>query len=133
MNRKAASPKNLSDNIIMKNYIKYHSQCARNKDGKLVNGAYVENEMIAAVAKQNNIIINVAGHMYEHLQVFTPQGTFKRFDDQEVQSSPFLLWCNGGHYQAIVALSSLKVLNTALTELSFIEGNVLKTSDIRTQ
>ena len=132
MNRKAASPKNLSDNIIVKNYIKYHSQCARNKDGKLVNGAYVENEMIAAVAKQNGIIIKVAARSFEHLQVLTPQGTFRRFDDEEVEQSPFFLWCTGGHYQAIVRLSDVEVLDTALSTYNFKQSNVLSCVDIRT-
>jgi hypothetical protein len=97
-----------------------------------VNGAYVENEMIAAVAKQNGIIIKVALYSFEHLQILTPQGTFMRFDDEEVERSPFFLWCTGGHYQAIVRLSDVEVLDTALSKKSFTEANVLSCDDIRT-
>lgn len=122
-----------SDDAIMKAYIAYHSKCSRRQNGKLVNGAYVENEMIAAVAKQTGIIIKVAAHSVALLQIITPQGTYMQSDDHEAQASPFFLWCNGGHYQAIVPLSNLEVVNTALTKFSFIEGNALLCDDIRTQ
>jgi hypothetical protein len=130
--KRHGKPKIGSDNAIMKAYITYRSKCFRKEGGKLVNGAYVENEMIAAVAKQNGIIIKVAARSFEHLQVLTPQGTFRRFDDEEVEQSPFFLWCTGGHYQAIVRLSDVEVLDTALSKVSFTEGTVLSCDDIRT-
>jgi hypothetical protein len=130
---KTGKAKKGTDATILKNYVTYHSKCARNEKGKKMNGAFVENEIIAVVAHQNNIIINVAEHMVSNLQVITPDATFMRFDAPNVEASPFLLWCNGGHYQAIVPLASMEVLSTALTQESFKIGNVLRSEDFRTQ
>lgn len=121
-----------SNDATLKSYLAYHSKCARTVHGKRTNGAFVENEVIAAVALQNRIIINVAERMLPNLQVITPDGSFVPWDDYVAQSSPFLLWCNGGHYQAIVPLRDLQVLDTALAKSSFIEGNVLSCEDILT-
>ena len=120
------------DDAIMKAYIAYHSKCFRKEGGKQVNGTYVENEMIAAVAKQNGIIIKVAERRLEQLHVLTPQGTFMRLDEDEVEKSPFFLWCTGGHYQAIVRLSDVEALDTALLKVNFTERNVLSCADIST-
>ena len=130
---KTGKPKRGTDATIIKNYVAYHSKCARIEQGRRVNGAFVENEIIAVVARQNNIIINVAEHMVSNFQVITPDATFMKFDAPNLESSPFLLWCNGGHYQAIVPLASMEVLSTALTQESFKIGNVLQSEDFRTQ
>ena len=117
----------------LKAYVAYNSNCARTTVGKRRNGAYVENEMIAAVAWQNGIIIIVAERMLSNLQVITSDGTFLPWDGDRAQSSPFFLWCTGGHYQAIVPLRNLEVLDTALSKPSFIDSNVLSCDDICTQ
>ena len=130
--KRGGKRKSGSDQAIMKAYLTYHSKCFRREGGKDVNGAYVENEIIAAVAKQNGIIIQVAERRLEKLQFLTPQGTFMRIDEAEVEQTPFFLWCTGGHYQAIVRLCDVEVISTALSQASFKEGNVLSCDDIRT-
>jgi hypothetical protein len=133
MKRSRSQKKKGTDDAILKQYITYHSLSSRMRSGKQTNGAYVENEIIAAVAMQNNIIIKVAAISSEQLQVLTPTGTFSRLDADDVQRSPFMLWCNGGHYQAIVPLSHVEVLDTALSTFRFISGNMLSCKDIRTE
>lgn len=130
---KSGKAKKGTDAAILRNYVAYHSKCARIENGRKVNGAYVENEMIAVAARQNNITIVLAERLLPNLQVITPDATFIPFDAPNVESSPFLLWCNGGHYQAIVPLSNMEVLSTALTKESFKLGNVLRSEDFRTQ
>jgi hypothetical protein len=122
-----------SDEQLLKRFVDYAQKCRRRVSGKWVNGAYVENEIIASVAHQNNIIISVAERMTAGLQVITPDGRYMALDDDNAQSSPFFLWCTGGHYQALVRLQDIQVLESALSNNSFIEGNLLNKEDIRTQ
>ena len=97
----------------------------------MVSGAYVENEMITAVAHQNNLIINVAHALQPEMQVITPDGSFINFDDRRAEQSPFFLWCTGGHYQAILKLQDVEVVSSALSAPGFIHGNVLNYDKIR--
>ena len=98
----------------------------------MVSGAYVENEMITAVAHQNNLIINVAHALQPEMQVITPDGSFINFDDRRAEQSPFFLWCTGGHYQAILKLQDVEVLSSALLAPRYTLGQVLNSEDIRT-
>ncbi len=121
----------MSDNAKLKSYVAYHRQCCRQENGRLVNGAYVENEMICAVSHQNNLIINVAHALQPEMQVITPDGSYMRFDDVRAERSPFFLWCTGGHYQAILKLQDVEVVSSALSAPGFIHGNVLNSDKIR--
>jgi hypothetical protein len=123
--------KNLSDAAKIKNYVAYHRKCARQENGRRVFGAYVENEMICAVAHQNNIIIAVASALQPEFQVITANGSFLRFDDEQAEQTPFFLWCTGGHYQAIVKLQDVEVRSSALSAPGFLLGNFLQSVDIR--
>ena len=66
-------------------------------------GQYVENEMICAFAhfvKQPVVVTHLA---YPDLHVVGPCGPMQR-SHPGVSKTPFHLWCNGGHYQAIVCM-----------------------------
>jgi hypothetical protein len=121
----------LSDATKLKNYVAYHKQSCRLANGKLVYGAYVENEMICAAAQQNNLIINVAQAIQPEMQVYTPDGSYIKFDDVRAEQSPFVLWCTGGHYQAVLKLQDVEVLSSALHAPRFTLGNVLDAGAIR--
>jgi hypothetical protein len=121
----------LSDEAKLKNYVAYNRKCHRKENRRWINGAYVENEMIWAVAHQHNIIINVAQAHQPELQVITPDGSFIRFDDDRAEQSPFFLWCTGGHYQALVKIFEFEVRSSALSAPPYIHGNVLNSDDIR--
>ncbi len=123
--------KQLSDMAKLKNYVAYNRKCCRQENRRSVNGAYVENEMICAVAHQNNLIINVAHAHQPEMQVITPDGSFIKFDDVRAEQSPFFLWCTGGHYQAILKLQDVEVVSSALSAPDFILGNVLNSDKIR--
>lgn len=121
----------MSDVEKLKNYVAYNRKCRRQEKGRWINGAYVENEMICAVAHQYDIIIIVAQAYQPELQVVTPDGSFLRFDDDRAEHSPFFLWCTGGHYQALLKIQDFEVLSSALSAPAYIHGNVLKPDDIR--
>jgi len=122
----------LSDAKKLNNFVAYHRNSYRKEKGLGINGAYVENEMICAVAHQNNLIISVAQALQPELQVYTPDGSFIGFNEEGAEGSPFFLWCTGGHYQAILKLQDVEVLSSALSAPGFMHGNVLKSDDIRT-
>ena len=128
---KRVTGKTLSDAQKLINYVNYHRKCYRKENGRMVSGAYVENEMITAVAHQNNLIINVAHALQPEMQVITPDGSFINFDDRRAEQSPFFLWCTGGHYQAILKLQDVEVVSSALSAPGFLLGNCLQSVDIR--
>jgi len=130
--KKGARGERLSDAKKLSNYVAYNRNSYRKENGRNINGAYVENEMICAVAHQNNLIINVAHATQPEVQVVTPYGSFIRFSDERAEGSPFFLWCTGGHYQAILKLQDVEVLSSALLAPGYIHGHVLKSDDIRT-
>ncbi len=68
----------MSDAQKLRNYVAYNKNSYRKENGRNINGAYVENEMICAVAHQNNLIINVAHATQPEVQVVTPDGSFIR-------------------------------------------------------
>ena len=123
--------KRLSDAKKLVNYVAYNRNSYRKEKGQYINGAYVENEMICAVAHQNNLIINVAHATQPEVQVVTPYGSFIRFSDERAEGSPFFLWCTGGHYQALVKIRDFEVLSSALSAPQYLNGNVLTPDDIR--
>ena len=96
------------------------------------NGTYVENEMIHAVAFQNDITILVAHPTVPGFQVILPNGSANaRPDDSAAVNSPFFLWCTGGHYQAFVKIHEFEVLSTALQTFPFIESSLLQAAHFR--
>lgn len=121
----------MSDEKKLKNYVTYHRKCSRQEKGGKVSGAYVENEIICAVAHQNDIIITVAQALQPELQVVTPDGSFMSFHDDAADRTPFFLYCTGGHYQALLKIQDFEVLSSALSSLPYINGNVLNADDIR--
>ena len=132
-----AKKRDITDEKLLSNYVKYHSKscrvekCAANGKRKKVNGAYVENEMICAVAHQNNIIINVAHCQFPMFSVITPNGQYVSVDDPRAEASPFFLWCTGGHYQALVKLQDVEVRSSALAQPAFTLSNCLQSADVR--
>lgn len=121
----------MPDETKLSNYVAYHRKCRRQERGRMINGAYVENEMIFAVAHQNNIIITVATASLQELQVITPNASFMMYDDHEAERSPFFLWCTGGHYQAIVKTEDVQVRSSALRAHAFTDSNFLNSDDVR--
>ena len=121
----------LSDDAKMKNYVAYNRKCRRLEKNCWTNGAYVENEIICAVAHQHNITIIVAEQALPELHAISPNGSFIDFDDDRAEESPFFLWCTGGHYQALLKIQDFEVLSSALSASSYIHGNVLNADDIR--
>jgi hypothetical protein len=96
------------------------------------SGTYVENEMIHAVAFQNDITILVAHPTVPGFQVILPNGSANaRPDDRAAVDSPFFLWCTGGHYQAFVKIHEFEVLSTALQTFPFIESSLLQAAHFR--
>ena len=96
------------------------------------SGTYVENEMIHAVAFQNDITILVAHPTVPGFQVILPNGSANaRPDDRAAVDSPFFLWCTGGHYQAFVKIHEFEVLSTALQTFPFIESSLLQAEHFR--
>ena len=121
----------LSDEAKLTNYVNYHRKCRRIENNRWINGAYVENEMICAVAHQHNITIIVAEQALPELHAISPNGSFIDFEDDRAEESPFFLWCTGGHYQALLKIQDFEVLSSALSASSYIHGNVLNADDIR--
>ncbi len=119
----------------LKPFVAYHRQCHRRQGQgatrKWVSGAFVQEPMIWAVAHQNGIIINVAHATQPEMQVITTNGSFIKFNDSRAELSPFVIWCTGGHYQALVNLADVEVRTSALQSRPFIESNVLTPNDIR--
>ncbi len=119
----------------LRTFVSYHRQCHRQQGKgftrKWVSGAYVQEPMLWAVAHQNGIIINVAHANQPQMQVITTNGSFIKFDDSRAELSPFVIWCTGGHYQALVNLADVEVTTSALQSRPFIESNVLTPNDIR--
>jgi hypothetical protein len=120
-----------SDTKFLKNFVAYHKKCYRNERGKWINGAYVENEIIVAVAQQYRLIINVAHIAAQGLQVMTPDQEYLDFCDERAQTSPFFLYCNGGHYQAIIPLKDIEIRDSALRSEAFRTSNLLHKKDVR--
>jgi hypothetical protein len=125
----------VDDEKKLKQFVAYHRKSFRQEgtagNRRWVNGTFVENEMIWAVAHQNGIIINVAQASQPEIQVITPDGTFVRMDDERAESSPFFIWCTGEHYQALIKLQDVEVLSSALEKDSYVFGNVLQCDEIR--
>jgi hypothetical protein len=119
-----------SDATKLKNFVAYHRKCRRMENGRYVNGAYVEYEMVCAVANQNRLLITVAQANTPELQVVTPDGSFIAYGDERAEASPFFLWCTGGHYQAMVKLQDVQVLPSALNSPRFKLGNCLTFDEI---
>jgi hypothetical protein len=122
----------VSNAARLNNYVGYHKKCSRRERGQTVNGAFVENEILAAVSLQYNIIINVAHVHFPGLCVSSPDGVSAvQYDDERAQSSPFLLFCNGGHYQAIIPIQEIEILDSAAASAAFQESNLLHSKDVR--
>jgi hypothetical protein len=84
------------------------------------------------VSLQYNIIINVAHIHFPGLCVSSPAGISDvQYDDEIAQSSPFLLFCNGGHYQAIIPIQEIEILDSAAASAAFQESNLLHSKDVR--
>jgi hypothetical protein len=116
------------DDATLSNYVKYHRLSHRKVGRKWMNGAFVENEIIAAVAHQNDIVITIAQCTTAGLHVFTPNAEHMDFVDEDAQASPFFLWCTGGHYQAFVKVSDFEILATALELPAFKSSRLLNAS-----
>jgi hypothetical protein len=129
---KKGKVKHQSDKQILQNYCKYHQQSYRKIGSKWVNGAFVENEIIAAVAYHESVTITVASCSAPQLHVASPDGKYMDYFHEEAQGTPFFLWCTQGHYQAIVPLNQIEVLESAICDRSFEESNLLLKQDIRT-
>ena len=96
----------------------------------------VENEMIAAFADLANAPVVVYNLWEEEVHVICPQKVVRRRQVENltnhrssaylvVQRTPFVLWCNGGHYQAIVPLARFSVSDTQTSSFRFQESNVV--------
>ncbi len=119
----------LKDDTILKNFVAHH-KLSFNRFGKK-SGAYVETEIVCAVAQQNNIVICVAHCGIDRFQVFTPRGDFMDCSDENAVASPFFLWCTGGHYQAIVKVSDFEILASALESQPFKTSRLLEKNHFR--
>jgi hypothetical protein len=119
------------DSLTLRNYVQSHRLSCRKVNGKLTSGTYVENEIIAAVCHQNDIIICVAHRTLSQMQVFTPNGIYMHFSEEGAVRSPFFLWCTGSHYQALVKLCDYEVLSTALELPAFKNSRILDATHFR--
>jgi hypothetical protein len=112
--------------------LRYFIRSHRQSETPNKSGTYVENEMIHAVAFQNDITILVAHPTTPGFQVILPNGSANaRPDDRAAVDSPFFLWCTGGHYQAFVKIHEFEVLSTALQTFPFINSSLLQAAHFR--
>ena len=125
---KRATDEPQSPEDALRYFIRSHKQSETPKK----SGTYVENEMIHAVAFQNDITILVAHPTTPGFQVILPNGSANaRPDDRAAVDSPFFLWCTGGHYQAFVKIHEFEVLSTALQTFPFINSSLLQAAHFR--
>ena len=97
--------------------------------------------MIAAFAHLANVPVVVWNLWEEHVHVLCPQGVVRHRGIENVtthrasvhlavQNTPFVLWCNGGHYQAIVPLNLFRASAGKVSAFRFLESNVLDKKDL---
>lgn len=120
-----------NDEAVLRSFIQYHKKCFRKEKGIQVNGAFVENEIIAAVAQQFGLFINVAHYSSGEIHVVTPDGSETLYSTDAAHSSPFFLWCTGAHYQAIVSLQHVEVRESALNSHRFRVSDSVDAKDVR--
>ena len=126
INRKPkGSVKPQSDSVILRYYIASHKKSKTPK----CSGTYVLEEIVQAVAFQNDITIVVADRTTPRYHVVMPTGGYADIDDATAVDTPFFLWCTGGHYQAFVKIDQFEILSTAFERTAFKESCLLYAKD----
>ena len=105
-------------------------------------GVYVENEVVAAFAHFSGHPVVVHNIFEEHIHVLLPAALQQQCDippqlmnhtlheNEEISSTPFVLWCNGGHYQAVVPKRLIHIAKEAMETELFKNENVVYSKDV---
>ena len=101
--------------------------------------ADVENEMVAAFALLANHPVVVYNIWEQHVHVVCPRSM--RYVPEEismhrlsavrsVRTTPFILWSNGGHYQAVVPMQRFHASSDILGGFRYTQSNVVDKKDL---
>ena len=105
-------------------------------------GEYVENEVIAAFAHFVGYPVVVHNIWEEHIHVLLPAALQEQCDippslmnhteheNDDIRSTPFVLWCTGNHYQAVVPKQNVRIATKALTSFRYKNSNVIGSKDV---
>ena len=103
--------------------------------------ADVENEIIATFATFSGYPVVVYNVWEEHVHVTLPtqhQHPWHGYEmlkhhrnsrNESVRTTPFVLWSNGGHYQAVVSRNELEITATAAASFAYANSNLLYKKD----
>ena len=67
---------------------------------------------------------------FSGVHIYAPNGAPMHFTHPDAIRSPFHIYCNDVHYQAVVPLVNVKVRTTAVESFAFRETNVLLKKDV---
>ena len=112
---------------IVTSFTKSHKLSATPKR----NGTFVECEMICAFAQFAQRPVVVTNHNHDGVHVWSPDGEPMQVTHPDAASTPFHIWCNGGHYQALVSLSKVQLHSKALASRAFLESHCVTKNLVR--
>ncbi len=101
--------------------------------------ADVENEVVAAFAMFAKYPVVVYNLWAKEAQIICPPSMRYQYEAlplhlqssvHGVRTTPFVLWNNGGHYQAVVPLSRFRASATALNGYRYQTSNVVDKKDL---
>ena len=123
-----------TDLAVIKSFCASQAVCARRVRGKLISGRFVEDDIILAFAHYSKMPVALLYWERSGPHAFSCDGSVLTCEDQAEFFSletPFKLWCNGGHYQAMVPLDSVMVRREALLSESYVQGGYLHKKDVK--
>ena len=101
--------------------------------------ADVENEVVAAFAMFAKYPVVVYNFWGKEAQIICPPSMMYHLEAlplhlrssvHGVRTTPFVLWNDGGHYQAVVPLSRFRASATALNSFRYKTSNVVDKEDL---
>ena len=93
-------------------------------------GVQVECEIICAFAHFAQVPVIVTNFQNTGVHIYSANGAPMHFSDPLAINSPFHLYCNGRHYQAVVPVYKVKIRTSALLSFAFTDSNVLVKRDV---
>ena len=123
---RSSSPDRPAQDIVA-SFIKLHKLSATKKR----NGTYVECEMICAFAQFARKPVVVTNYNSDGVHVWSPDGRPMPVTHPEAASTPFHVWCSGGHYQALVSLSQVQLRSGALASHAYQQSHSVTKDMVR--
>jgi hypothetical protein len=123
-----------TDLAVIKSFCASQAVHAHRVRGKLISGRYVEDDVILAFAHYAKMPVAILFWERSSPHAFSCDGSILTCEDQAeffALETPFKLWCNGGHYQAMVPLDSVTVRREALLSQSYVQGGYLHKKDVK--